>query len=85
MSILLAFGFALLIGFFNGYIVIKTGLPSFIVTLAFLYILRGLTIGLSRLLTNRTLIGGIKHYTKDSWLAQSFGGEIAGIPMYFED
>jgi simple sugar transport system permease protein len=81
LSILLAFGFALLIGFFNGYIVIKTGLPSFIVTLAFLYILRGLTIGLSRLLTNRTLIGGIKQYAKDNWLAQSFGGEIAGIPM----
>jgi simple sugar transport system permease protein len=76
LSILTAFGFALLIGYLNGYIVIRTGLPSFIVTLAFLFILRGLTIGLSRLLTNRTLVGGIKEYAKGDWIAQSFGGEI---------
>jgi simple sugar transport system permease protein len=76
LSILTAFGFALLVGYLNGYIVIRTGLPSFIVTLAFLFILRGLTIGLSRLLTNRTLVGGIKEYAKGDWIAQCFGGEI---------
>lgn len=76
LSILMAFGFALLVGYLNGYIVIRTGLPSFIVTLAALFILRGLTIGLSRLLTNRTLVGGVKEYAKGDWLAQSFGGEI---------
>ena len=32
------------IGAFNGFLVIKTGLPSFIVTLAAMFILRGLTI-----------------------------------------
>jgi simple sugar transport system permease protein len=32
------------IGALNGFIVIRTGLPSFIVTLAFLFILRGFTI-----------------------------------------
>lgn len=79
LSILMAFGFALLIGYINGYIVIRTGLPSFIVTLAFLFILRGLTIGLARLLTNRTLVGGIKAYAKGDWLAQSFGGEIGHV------
>ncbi len=76
LSILMAFGFALLVGYINGYIVIRTGLPSFIVTLAFLFILRGLTIGLSRLLTNRTLVGGIKEYAQNDWLAQCFGGQI---------
>src|SRR5690606_19698430 len=43
-SIIAAFIVAMLIGAANGYLVIKTGLPSFIVTLASLYILRGLTI-----------------------------------------
>jgi simple sugar transport system permease protein len=38
-------------------LVIWTGLPSFIVTLAMLFALRGLTIGFSRLLTGRTQIG----------------------------
>src|SRR5919107_6169779 len=48
---------ALAVGFLNGYLVIWTGLPSFIVTLAMLFALRGLTIGFSRLLTARTQIG----------------------------
>ena len=54
-----AMGFALLIGFFNGYLVLRTGLPSFIVTLGTLYIIRGATIAATRLLTGRTQIGGL--------------------------
>jgi simple sugar transport system permease protein len=57
VAVLVAFAAALLVGFFNGYLVIWTGLPSFIVTLAMLFALRGLTIGFSRLLTGRTQIG----------------------------
>src|ERR687894_131931 len=56
-AVLLAFAVALAVGFFNGYLVIKTGLPSFIVTLGMLFALRGLTIGFARLLTGRTQIG----------------------------
>ena len=41
IAILIAFALALSIGALNGYLVIRTGLPSFIVTLAFLFILRG--------------------------------------------
>ena len=40
------------IGFFNGMLVVKTGLPSFIVTLAMLFLLAGLTIGFTRILTD---------------------------------
>jgi simple sugar transport system permease protein len=57
VAVLVAFAVALVVGFFNGYLVIWTGLPSFIVTLAMLFALRGLTIGFSRLLTGRTQIG----------------------------
>src|ERR687896_1077203 len=56
-AVLLSFVVAFGVGFFNGYVVIRTGLPSFIVTLGMLFALRGLTIGFARLLTGRTQIG----------------------------
>jgi simple sugar transport system permease protein len=49
----------LFIGFINGYLVVRTGLPSFIVTLGTLFILRGLTIAVPRMLTRRTQLGGL--------------------------
>jgi simple sugar transport system permease protein len=78
---LLACAVALLVGFFNGYLVIKTGLPSFIVTLAMLFALRGLTIGFSRLITARTQIGGLDDATAGDPLRLIFAGEIAGVPI----
>jgi simple sugar transport system permease protein len=50
---------ALAVGWLNGYMVIKTKLPSFIITLGSLFIIRGLTIGLTRLITSRTQVGGL--------------------------
>jgi simple sugar transport system permease protein len=73
-SVVLAFCGALLIGFLNGYIVTKTKLPSFIVTLASLYILRGMTIALSIFFTNRTIIGGLKPAIQDSFVGALFAG-----------
>ena len=49
LAILVAFVFAILVGWINGVLVNRTGLPSFIVTLAFLFILRGLALGFMRL------------------------------------
>jgi simple sugar transport system permease protein len=51
------FSFAVATGLLNGYLVVKTGLPSFIVTLATLFAFRGATIGLTRLVTGRTQVG----------------------------
>ena len=76
VAILTAFAVALAIGWLNGYIVVRTGLPSFIVTLAFLYILRGLTIFLAIATTNKTIIGGVREAAEGDWLAQLFGGTI---------
>jgi len=56
LAMAVAMAFALLVGFFNGYLVLRTGLPSFIVTLATLYIVRGATIGATRLLTGLDVI-----------------------------
>src|SRR6266516_5974826 len=58
-AIVVAVLFALGIGYLNGYLVLRTGLPSFIVTLASLFILRGLTIAVPHLLTGLSEIGGV--------------------------
>jgi simple sugar transport system permease protein len=76
LSVIFAFAGALLIGFINGLLVIRTGLPSFIVTLASLYILRGLTIALSILLTNRTIVGGVKDAAEGTFVGFLFSGLI---------
>ena len=81
LSILLAFATALLVGFINGTIVNRTRLPSFIVTLAFLFILRGLTIGFTRLLTSRTQVPGVRDHVAGDPLARLFHGDILGIPV----
>ena len=51
--------FALLIGFLNGMLVIKTSLPSFIVTLSTFFILRGANLGVTKLLTGTVRVEGI--------------------------
>ena len=60
LAIVFAFAIAVGVGMANGFLVNKTGLPSFIITLAMLFILRGLTIALTRLITNRTQIPGLR-------------------------
>ena len=74
-SILLAFSVSAAIGAIIGYIVVKTRLPSFIVSLAFLFILRGLTIALSIQFTNRTIVSGVNNHVQDDWLAPIFASE----------
>ncbi|MGB1236343.1 MAG: ABC transporter permease [Planktomarina sp.] len=78
VTILLTFVICVAIGALNGYIVVRTGLPSFIVTLAFLFILRGFTIFLPQLLERKTIIGGIRDVTAGDPFAWLFGGKILG-------
>lgn len=75
-AILVAFAVSISIGAINGALVISTGLPSFIVTLAFMYILRGLTIWLSVFTTRQTIIGGVGEAAVGDPLAFLFGGTI---------
>jgi simple sugar transport system permease protein len=77
-AILVTFALCMAIGALNGLIVVRTGLPSFIVTLAFLFILRGFTIFLPQLIERKTIIGGIDVAAQGDWLAAMFGGKILG-------
>lgn len=86
LAILITFAVCIALGAVNGLLVIKTGLPSFIVTLAFLYILRGMTIWLSILTTQKTIIGGVKQVAEGDWLAPVFGGTVfTGLFQWFAD
>jgi simple sugar transport system permease protein len=59
-SIAVSLIFAVLIGMMNGYLVMRTRLPSFIVTLGTAYILLGTTTGVTTLLANGlTVVSGI--------------------------
>ena len=56
LAVLFAFGTAMALGWVNGWLVVKTGLPSFIVTLAFYFVLRGLSLAISVLMTGKTIL-----------------------------
>lgn len=81
MAILITFVICCALGALNGWIVVRTGLPSFIVTLAFLFILRGFTIYIPQTVERKTIIGGIRDAAEGDWLAPLFGGKI-GQPIF---
>lgn len=76
IAIILTFIICVSFGALNGFIVVKTGLPSFIVTLATLFILRGFTIFIPQTAERKTIIGGIREAAEGDWLAPIFGGKI---------
>jgi len=67
-AMLFAFAACMALGWLNGYLVVRTRLPSFIVTLAFMFILRGLTLVLSTHFANSTIVSGV-------------GNRMAGDPL----
>ncbi len=56
IGIACALALGLAVGFLNGYLVVKTDLPSFVVTLATLFAVAGLTLGLSVILAGSTSV-----------------------------
>lgn len=73
--------FAVAVGLFNGWLVVRTGLPSFIVTLGMMFALSGLTIGVTRLITDRTQLGGIQDVSGYNSAARVFGDRIGGFSV----
>ena len=65
-------------GWLIGTIVVKSGLSSFIVTLAFWFFLRGLTEVCFRLINQNTNVSGLPDFKKESWFAEQMGGEVFG-------
>jgi simple sugar transport system permease protein len=59
VAMLVSLALCLGIGFVNGYLVVRTGLPSFIITLATFLMIQGLNLGLTKAITNTVSVGGI--------------------------
>jgi simple sugar transport system permease protein len=72
--------FAAFVGLANGFLVIRTGLPSFIVTLATFFVLKGINLAVTKLLTGTVRVDGVDtgegFETARSWFATKieFGG-----------
>jgi simple sugar transport system permease protein len=75
-AIFVALLVSLVIGLFNGWLVMATRLPSFIITLGTLFVFRGLTIAVTRLLTNRTQLGGVDEVSGFGLADTLFASEI---------
>jgi simple sugar transport system permease protein len=59
LALVVALGVALAVGAANAYVAMKTGVPSFIVTLATLFILQGLNLAVTKLITGTVAIQGM--------------------------
>jgi simple sugar transport system permease protein len=60
LALLLSLVFALGVGALNGWLVVRTGLPSFIVTLGTFLALQGLNLGITRLITGSVQVAGMR-------------------------
>ena len=79
IMILMTLAFALAVGWLNGFIVVKLRVSSFVVTLASLFVLRGLSLAVTRLITSRTQVPGIAPIAKHDWLAGFFHADVFGF------
>jgi simple sugar transport system permease protein len=80
-AIILVAAVAIVVGVLNGMLVVMTGLPSFIVTLATLFILRGATIALTSSVTNNTMIQGVNDRAGSSGLHVLFNSFVGEFPV----
>jgi simple sugar transport system permease protein len=60
LALLLSLVFALGVGALNGWLVVRTGLPSFIVTLGTFLALQGLNLGVTRMVTGTVQVSGMR-------------------------
>jgi simple sugar transport system permease protein len=79
LSIIITFSFAALFGFIQGYIVVKTKIPSMIVSLGGMFFLRGITFGVASSIVERAIVGGVNKGLQDDWLYKIFAGKVFGI------
>ena len=74
---------ALIIGFLNGYLVMKTGIASFLITLGTFFVLQGVNLGVTKIVTGSVSTPNINQmdgYSSLSWIfAHNF--EIGGIRL----
>jgi simple sugar transport system permease protein len=86
LAMLLSLALAVAVGVFNGMMVIKTKLPSFIVTLGTFFIVQGAGLGFTRLISGQTTIYLSDQLADSDWTRILFASTpFAGIriPVYY--
>ncbi|MFV1961553.1 MAG: ABC transporter permease [Acidimicrobiia bacterium] len=73
IAIPIVLAFALSIGWFNGTVVERTGLPSFIVTLATFFVLIGAKLGFAKLFTSKVIVEGLNEGSGYAFWSKIFG------------
>jgi simple sugar transport system permease protein len=68
--------FALFIGFLNGYLVMKTGIASFLITLGTFFVLQGVNLGVTKLVTGSVSTPNINQMDGYSTLKAIFASTI---------
>jgi simple sugar transport system permease protein len=77
IAIVLTLIAATTVGFLNGYMVMRTKLPSFIVTLATFFILQGVNLGVTKAITNQVSVGGLDLAAGYESANKLFGGSFS--------
>jgi simple sugar transport system permease protein len=68
--------FCLLVGFINGYLVMKTGIPSFLITLGTFFVLQGANLGVTKLVTGSVSSSDISQIDGYNFLAKIFSSNF---------
>ena len=81
-AIAIVFAFAACIGLINGWLVMLTGLPSFIVTLAMFFSLRGINLGVTKSLTDTVRGAGVDQIQGYDSAAKVFASTFGKYNFY---
>ena len=76
--------FCLAIGFLNGYLVMRTGIPSFLITLGTFFVLQGANLGVTKLVTGSVSTPDISQMDGYTSLGKVFASsfEVGGVTVW---
>jgi len=81
VGVVLSLLFTLAIGFLNGYLVMRTGIPSFLITLGTFFVLQGANLGVTKLVTGSVSTPNINQMDGYSALNAIFAANIPVGPI----
>lgn len=76
IAVIVSLALALSIGALNGYLVMKTGLPSFIITLGTFFMIAGIDLAVTKLITGQVAIQGMTKVPFYDTIQPIFGSSI---------
>ncbi|MBT0771327.1 ABC transporter permease [Kineosporia sp. J2-2] len=81
---LLSLALCLFIGFLNGYLVMRTGIPSFLITLGTFFVLQGANLGLTKVITGSVTAPDISRMDGYGFLGKIFASsfEVGGVTVW---